>query len=86
MVSNIDKEFLDIDKHLMIVACYVTSEGPPAYMNLEMKDRILILEEQLLQHCPYEKENVDMVMWGTSVPEQSIMERLDNYVHTYIGD
>ena len=58
----IDKKVFNADKDVVLVACYIPPEGSPVYNNLEIKDGILILEENILQS--FSKDNVHMIVCG----------------------
>ena len=49
VVVKIDRCVFNLDKDVLLIACYVAPENSPLYDTLELNDGIQILEESILQ-------------------------------------
>ena len=80
VVVKINKCVFGLDKDVVLVACYIVPEGGPAYNLTELKDGILILEENILQDV--DKDDIHLIVCGDmnarTANEQANEENMTN--------
>ena len=79
---QINKDVFDLDKDVILIACYVPPEKSPSYDDKLLKDGILTLEETLLQR--FEKNELNLMIIGDmnarTGHEQADLEVMSNYL------
>ena len=81
VVVKINKCVFGLDKDVVLVACYIVPEGGPAYNLTQLKDGILILEENILQAV--DKDDIHLIVCGDmnarTANEQANEENMNNF-------
>jgi exonuclease III len=81
---QIDKTVFNLNKDVIVVACYINPDGSPAYDDYVIKDGILMLEETLLESI--RKDNVYMIVCGDMNARTGNMQPEEEDMNIYFND